>query len=313
MNVQGHIITVSHVNDHDYISLTDIVKDEEGSDHIRNWMRNRNTIEYLGLWETINNPDFKGVEFDTFRKQAGLNNFNLTPRKWIDATGAIGIISTSGKNGGTYAHKDIAFEFCSWFSPMFKLYLIKEFQRLKEVESNQYNLEWNFKRVLSKANYSIHTSAIKEHIIPKANVEKDKEWIIYANEADLLNVALFGITAKVWRDNNPQLALQGNNIRDIASINQLAVLSNLESLNSLLIKNGVDKKTRFEQMKMISQQQLKALEGVDFIKSYNRLSDTTYQDAQDQKRIADEKKEGGMTFGDAIGKIANAKKPKNDS
>jgi hypothetical protein len=205
-----------------------MVRDEEGNDHIRNWMRNRNTIEFLGLWEQLNNPNFKSVEFDTLKKEAGLNSFNLTPKKWVETTNAIGIISKSGRQGGTYAHKDLAFEFGAWISPMFKLLLIKEFQRLKEIETNQFNLEWDVKRILSKANYSIHTDAIKNHIIPTLNVSKDKEWITYADEADVLNVALFGCTAKQWRESNPQLALEGKNMRDLASINQLTVLSNLE-------------------------------------------------------------------------------------
>jgi hypothetical protein len=196
IEVENKIISIVQQNEQDYICLTDMVREEEGSDHIRNWMRNRNTVEFIGLWEVLNNPNFKHVEFDTFRKQAGLNNFNLTPKKWIEATGAIGIVSKSGRYGGTYAHKDLAFEFGAWISPMFKLLLIKEFQRLKEIESNQYNLEWNVKRVLTKSNYQIHTDAVKEYILPDKNYDKDKEWLVYAEEADLLNVALFNCTAK---------------------------------------------------------------------------------------------------------------------
>ena len=196
IEVEEKIIAITSHNEDDYICLTDMVRGEEGNDHIRNWMRNRNTVEFLGIWEQLNNPNFKGVEFDTFKKEAGLNSFNLTPKKWIQSTDAIGIISKSGRNGGTYAHRDIAFEFGAWISPMFKLLLIKEFQRLKEIESNQYNLEWDVKRVLSKVNYHIHTDAVKNHIIPKSNYPTEKQWIEYAEEADLLNVALFGCTAK---------------------------------------------------------------------------------------------------------------------
>ncbi len=179
IEVENKLISIVKQNEDDYICLTDMVRDENGNDHIRNWMRNRNTVEFIGLWETLHNPKFKGVEFDTFRKQAGLNNFNLTPKKWIEATNAVGIISKSGRYGGTYAHKDLAFEFGAWISPMFKLLLIKEFQRLKEIETNKFNLEWSVKRILSKANYHIQTDAIKEHIIPQKNYSKDKEWLIY--------------------------------------------------------------------------------------------------------------------------------------
>ena len=199
IEVENRPISIVKQDDQDYICLTDMVRGEEGTDHIRNWMRNRNTVEFIGLWETLNNPNFKPVEFDTFRKLAGLNSFNLTPRKWIETTDAIGLLSKSGRYGGTYAHKDLAFEFGSWISPMFKLLLIKEYQRLKEIESNQYNLEWNVKRILTKTNYLIHTDAVRDCILPEKNYDKDKEWLIYAEEADLLNVALFNCTAKDWR------------------------------------------------------------------------------------------------------------------
>ncbi len=244
IEVENKLISIVQQNEQDYISLTDMVRGEERNDYIRNWMRNRNTVEFLGLWETLNNPDFKHVEFDTFRKQAGLNNFNLTPEKWIEATGAIGIISKSGRYGGTYAHKDLAFEFGSWISPMFKLSLIKEYQRLKEIESNQYNLEWNVKRILTKTNYQIHTDAVKEYILPEKNYNKDKKWLVYAEEADLLNVALFNCTSKDWREVNPEKSLKGLNIRDFASINELVVLSNLENINSVLIRNGIEKRRK---------------------------------------------------------------------
>ncbi len=285
IEVENKIISIIQQNEKDYISLTDMVRDEEGSDHIRNWMRNRNTVEFIGLWETLHNPNFKHVEFDTFRKQAGLNNFNLTPKKWVEITGAIGIISKSGRYGGTYAHKDLAFEFGAWISPMFKLLLIKEFQRLKEIESNQYNLEWNVKRILTKTNYQIHTDVVKEYILPEKNYNKDKEWLIYAEEADLLNVALFNCTAKDWRDVNLNQASKGLNIRDFASINELVVLSNLENINSVLIRNQIDKGERYRQLRQIAMIQLKSLNDKNFIKTLKKVSNDIYIKYTDNKKL----------------------------
>jgi len=276
IKVEEKLISIVKKGEQDYICLTDMVREEEGSDHIRNWMRNRNTVEFIGLWETIHNPNFKPVEFDTFRKQAGLNNFNLTPKKWIEKTNAIGIISKSGRYGGTYAYKDLAFEFGAWISPMFKLLLIKEFQRLKEIETNQYNLEWNVKRILSKTNYFIHTDAIKEHIIPKKDYAKSDEWIVYAEEADLLNVAMYDCKAKDWREANPEHAKKGLNIRDFSSINELVVLSNLENANAIMISENIDKVNRFKQLKKIAKSQLETLANQDFIKSLKRLNETTF-------------------------------------
>lgn len=266
ITVQNIEITIStQLNNEDYICLTDIVKDKEGDDHIRNWMRNRNTLEFIGTWELLNNPNFKGVEFDTFMYEAGANRFNMTPRKWIERTNAIGIISKSGRNGGTYAHKDIAFEFCSWLSPVFKMYLIKEYQRLKIAENDTLKLEWNTRRLLSKVNYHIHTDAIKNHIIPQSNCLKSMEWIEYANEADILNVALFGCTAKEWRNANPEFA-KTNNIRDFATINQLAVLANLETHNAEMIKEGKSKQERFVTLSNIANYQLNILNKADTLK-----------------------------------------------
>jgi len=202
IHIENKTLSIQLINQSEYISLTDMVRGDEGSDPIRNWLRNRNTVEFIGLWETIHNPDFKGVEFDTFRKEAGLNSFNLTPKKWVDSTNAIGIFSKSDRSGRTYAHKDIAFEFGSWISPIFKLLLVNEFQRLKEEESNRYKLECGIKRLFMKTNFSIHTEAIKEHIIPKSNRNTETQWLAYAEEADILNVALFGCTAKEWREAN---------------------------------------------------------------------------------------------------------------
>jgi len=283
IEVENKIISIVKQNEQDYVCLTDMVRDENGNDHIRNWMRNRNTVEFIGLWETLHNPNFKGVEFDTFRKEAGLNNFNLTPKKWIEATNAVGIISKSGRYGGTYAHKDLAFEFGAWISPMFKLLLIKEFQRLKEIETNQYNLEWNVKRILSKTNYHIQTDAIKEHIIPQKNYSKDKEWLIYAEEADLLNVAMYNCTAKDWREANKEHAKKSMNIRDFSSINELVVLSNLENLNAVMITENIDKPERFAQLTKVAQSQLNTLDGKDFIKSLKKLNDTSYLDEQNKR------------------------------
>ncbi len=237
ISVQGIDVVFYEENKNDFISLTDIARhrDRERSDYIlQNWMRNRSTVDFIGLWEKFNNPNFNSIEFDGIKNQTGLNSFSLTPKRWIETTNAIGIISKTGRYGGTFAHKDIAFEFASWLSAEFKFYLIKEFQRLKDDENDRLKLEWNFQRTLAKVNYHIHTDAIKANLIPK-ELDKSKINYIYANEADLLNVALFGITAKQWRDENP--TVEGN-IRDSATIEQLVVLSNLESLNAVFIHQG---------------------------------------------------------------------------
>ena len=258
INVQGIDIVLYQENNNDYISLTDIArhKDSEHTDTIiQNWMRNRNTIELLGFWETIYNSNFKPLEFEGFKKQAGLNSFVMTPKKWIENTAAIGLISKSGRYGGTFAHKDIALEFASWISIEFKLYVIKEFQRLKDDENDRLKLEWNIQRTLAKVNYHIHTDAIKANLIPET-LDKSKINFIYANEADLLNVALFGITAKQWRDENPNT---DGNIRDMATIEQLVVLSNLESLNSVFIHQGQSQSERLIQLNAIAIAQMKAL------------------------------------------------------
>ncbi|MCK4661221.1 MAG: KilA-N domain-containing protein [Bacteroidales bacterium] len=225
IKVEDTIIHITQHNKEDYISLTDMLKHKESGGLIFKWLSNKNTIEFLGVWEKIYNPNFNYTEFGVIMQEAGVNRFTMSVKQWIERTNAIGIIAKAGRYGGTYAHKDIASELGTWISPEFKLLIIREFQRLKEIESNQYNLEWNVKRILSKANYHIHTDAIKNFILP--NKDYDKEWLIYAEEADILNVALFKCTAKDWRDANPELAKKGMNIRDIASINELAVLSNL--------------------------------------------------------------------------------------
>ncbi len=278
LTVQETVISIHEIEGEDYICLTDMARGEEGSDHIKNWMRNRNTIEFLGLWEAMHNPDFKGVEFDRFRKEAGLNSFTLRPQKWIEATNAKGIVSKSGRYGGTYAHKDIAFEFGTWISPAFKLYLIKEYQRLKEVESNQNNREWDVKRTLSKTNYQLHTDAVKNHLIPVSI--KWRPEFEYAEEADFLNAAVFGCTAKEWQKANPERHRAGENLRDSASINELNVLANAESKNAEMIREGLDKKTRFLKLQEMAAWQLKKLQEIDSVKSFKKLSSETYLIAQ---------------------------------
>lgn len=256
--VKNLSISVLKIGKEDFISLTDIARNknsEEPKDVVKNWMRSRTTIEFLGLWEQLNNPGFKGVEFDSFLFEAGSNSFTLSPTKWIEATNAKGIISKAGNKGGTYAHKDIAFEFASWVSSAFKLYLIKEFQRLKEDENSRLKLEWDFQRILAKVNYRIHTDAIKENLIPK-ELNKLQVNHVYASEADILNMALFGITAAQWRKTNPKAP---GNVRDMAGIEQLVVLSNMESINAVLIHQGMPQKERLQQLNKIAITQMKSL------------------------------------------------------
>ena len=249
-------VTIISANESDYISLTDIAKykSDDPVDVISNWMRNRNTVEYLGLWECLYNMDFKPLEFEGFRKQAGLNAFTLSPQKWVKTTNAIGIISKSGRYGGTFAHKDIAFKFASWISVEFELYLIKEFQRLKQEEQKM--LVWSAKRELSKINYHIHTDAIKTNLIPK-EISLSQKNTIYAEEADVLNVALFGVTAKEWRLENPDLE---GNIRDHATINELICISNMENINAVLIGEGIPQSERLEKLNKIAIHQMNILE-----------------------------------------------------
>lgn len=260
--VQDVPVTVMSIDQRDYISLTDMAKARtdagRAADVIKNWLRARSTLEFLGTWEIMYNPDFKVVEFDHFKSEAGLHTFTLSAKEWIKSTHAIGMYVQAGRYGGTYAHKDIAFEFGSAISPIFKLYLLKEYQRLKDEENDRLKLEWDAKRFLSKNNYLIHTDAIKNYVLPQSNHSKSTEWLVYADEADLLNVALFGCTAKEWRDANPVLAAK-QNIRDFASIAQLTVLSNLETHNAEMIKQGIDKAERFDRLKQIAEYQLRVL------------------------------------------------------
>ncbi|HQZ82006.1 MAG TPA: KilA-N domain-containing protein [Pyrinomonadaceae bacterium] len=256
--VVGTEITISTRGEKDFISLTDIAKYRntvEPFSVINNWMRSRSTIDFIGLWEALNNPDFKPIEFERFRNEAGNNYFVLSPQRWIESTNAIGIVSKSGRYGGTFAHKDIAFEFATWISSEFKLYLITEFQRLKTDENKRLKLEWNLQRTLAKINYRIHTDAIKENLIP-AELTRSQINLVYATEADILNMALFGKTAKQWRDENGNA---DGNLRDFASIEQLVILSNLESINAILIQQGLSQSKRLQQLNTIAIMQMTSL------------------------------------------------------
>ena len=266
LDVKGSKINVVRVDGYEYIYLTDLARyaDEDDPRYpIQNWMRNKDVISYLGLWESINNENFKGVEFDTFKNEAGSNKFKISPQKWIRETNAVGMISKSGNNGGTYARSDIAFEFASWLSPEFKLYLIQEFQRLKKDEAYQNKIDWHANRVLAKVSYIVHTDAIQSIIVPTLT-EKQKKFI-YAEEADVLNVALFGITAKEWRNKNPKLAENGN-IRDYTDLLHLVILNNLENINAELIKMNIPQSDRLVKLNNIAKKQMELLKNNDSLK-----------------------------------------------
>ena len=257
ISVKGTEITISIEKDGEYISLTDMLKAKDGDFFISDWLRNRNTVEFLGVWESVNNPNFNYGGFAIIRSQAGLNNYKVSVKEWNERTNAIGLKATTGRYGGTYAHIDIAFEFGMWISAEFKVYLIQEYKRLKQEENNRLKLDWNLQRTLAKVNYHIHTDAIKEKLIPAA-LSKDKINFVYAHEADLLNVALFGFTAKQWRDDNPKAE---GNIRDAATLEQLVVLSNLESINAVLIHQGLKQNERLAQLNKVAITQMKSLVG----------------------------------------------------
>lgn len=271
MKVKDNLVSVIRIGNVDYISLTDLARYKnpiEPKDVIKNWLRSKTNIEFLALWEQMHNPNIKGVEIDTFKSEAGTNYFTMSPQRWIKETNAIGIVSKSGNNGGTFAHPDIAFEFASWISPEFNLYLITEFERLKQNESYQNKINWSVRRELAKTNYRIHTDSIKESIIPTLT-EKQKLYA-YANEADLLNVALFGMTAKQWKDKNPTL---DGNMRDYANILQLVILSNLENLNAEMIERGTSQKSRLESLNKIAKKQYSILQDSNSIKRIEMLDD----------------------------------------
>lgn len=263
INVKGSEIAIYRLNQEDYICLTDMVRNfEDGLSLIEKWLRNKNTIEFIGIWEQLHNPVFNSPEFEGIKNEAGLNRFTLSIKKWIEKTNAVGIVAKTGRYGGTFAHRDIAFEFGSWLSPEFKLYLIVEFQRLKEEETRALSLEWNLQRTLAKVNYKIHTDAVKEKLIPP-KITRDRINAIYANEADLLNVALFGMTAREWREANQD---KEGNIRDYATLEQLVVLSNLESINAVLIHQGLPQSKRLKQLNEVAITQMKSLAGVAGLK-----------------------------------------------
>ncbi len=262
-------ITIVTRHEQDYISLTDMVRNFDGGGAlIEQWLKNKDTVLFLGLWEELNNPGFNSPEFEGIKNEAGRNSFYLSTKKWIEATHAIGLLAKAGRYGGTFAHKDIAFEFGSWLSPEFKLYLIKEFQRLKDEEAKSTALEWNFQRTLTKVNYKIHTDAIKAHLIPP-RLTKAQTVTVYASEADLLNVALFGQTAAQWRQSNPT---QKGNMRDVATLEQLVVLSNLESINSVLIPQGLDASSRLVQLNGVAIRQMRSLIGMNEIKKLSSIT-----------------------------------------
>ena len=273
LNVINNKIRIIRVGNIDYISITDLARyanPEEPKIPIQTWMRNKDVIAYLGLWESINNEKFKGHEFTTFEKEAGKNSFYMSPQKWIKETNAIGIISKSGNNGGTFAHSDIALEFASWLSPEFKLYVIQEFERLKHNEAYQYKIEWNATRILSKVNYVVHTEAIKEYIVPTLTEKQIK--YIYAEEADVLNVALFGMTAKEWREKNPELSTKGN-IRDYTDLLHLVILNNLQNTNAELIENNIPQSERLIRLNNSARRQMKSLQNNKNIQELEKLQE----------------------------------------
>lgn len=287
MDVKGSKINVVRVNGYEYISLTDLAKtqnDEAPADVVKNWLRNKETISFLGIWEELNNENFKVVEFDQFKNEAGRHAFTMSPQKWIRETNAIGIISKSGKyGGGTFARSDIAFEFASWISPEFKLYLIKEFERLKRNETYQEKIEWHANRLLSKLNYVVHTDAIKKYIVPTLTEQQIK--FVYANEADVLNVALFGMTAKEWRKDNPELAKNGN-IRDYTDLLHLIILNNLENTNAELIRMNIKQSDRLIRLNESARNQMEALKNNKNIKELEVLQ---HQANEDNKYLIDSK------------------------
>lgn len=287
IKVKDTEINIINHNQQDYISITDMIKTvTDGHKLIDNWLRNKNTIEYIGIWEKLNNPDFNLVEFDHIKSEAGTNRFLMSGKQWIERTNAIGIVAKAGRYGGTYGHKDIALHFAMWISPELQLLVVKEFQRLKDEESKSKSLEWDYRRFLSKVNYVLHTDAIKENIIPShPMLSKAEEGYIYADEAEMLNVAVFGMTSKQWRQENPQAALEGHNMRDLATIPQLTVLANLESVNALFIGLGQSPPTRFNTLKQMALSQLKSLTNSRFSYSIESPNAPKFRRAFDNKLL----------------------------
>jgi hypothetical protein len=273
VDVKGIEIGVITVHNSDFICLTDMLKAKEGEFFIQDWIRNRNTLEYLGIWEQIHNPDFNYGEFALIKGKAGLNNFKVSAKEWAERTNAKGIFAKAGRYGGTYAHRDIAFKFGSWISAEFELYLIKDYQRLKDSEQNDSKKEWDFRRFLAKVNYRIQTDAIEQYLLPLSMLPKDKQWIEYAQEADILNMALFGMTSKDWKSQNPAAALEGKNLRDDSSLIQLTVLANMESINAVLIRSGLKKEQRLMRLREYAKSQFETL-----------LKDARLQALSDQER-----------------------------
>lgn len=280
LKIKDYNISMFTEGDKDFICLTDMVKAQEGDFFISDWIRNANTLDYIAAWEQIYNPNFNYGEFAIIRSGAGSNNYKVSIKELMEKTNLISIRAAAGRYGGTYAHKDIAFHFGMWINPVFQLYIVKEYQRLKEVESNQYNLEWDVRRLMTKVNYVLHTDAVQKHIIPRSILPIEKQGIEYANEADLLNVALYGYTAKQWKEANPQLALNGKNMRDFSSITDLLIMSNLESLNSEMIKLNTPKEQRFKLLHQMANEQREKFDKVDMIKSIKKTESTTYLNAE---------------------------------
>ncbi|ORU92127.1 MAG: DNA-binding protein [Cycloclasticus sp. symbiont of Poecilosclerida sp. N] len=277
ITINNTSINVARTSESDYVSLTDMLKEKDGEFFISDWLRNRNTIEFLGVWEQMHNQDFNYGEFAIIKSKVGLNSYKISIKEWSEKTNSIGLTAKTGRYGGTYAHQDIAFEFASWISPIFKLLLIKEFQRLKEIESNEHNLDWNVKRLISKTNYKLQTEAIKNYIIPKSVLAANMQGIEYANEAEVINMAVFSYTSKQWKQQNPKAVLNNENIRDIASINELAVLSTLEAMNSNMIKQGVDRHERLNALREMAQDQLSTLNRMsDDEKSLKKIGESVY-------------------------------------
>lgn len=280
LKIKDYNISMFTDGDKDFICLTDMVKAQEGDFFISDWIRNANTLDYIAAWEQLYNEDFNYGEFAVIRSGAGSNNYKVSIKELTEKTNLISIRATAGRYGGTYAHKDIAFHFGMWINPVFQLYIVKEYQRLKEVESNQYNLEWDVRRLMTKVNYVLHTDAVQKHIIPKSKFPEDKKWIEYAEEADLLNKALYGYTAKQWKEANPQHALNGKNMRDFSSITDLLIMSNLESLSSQLINLNTPKLTRFDFLKKMADDQKEQFNKVDIVKSIKKSNAMTYINAE---------------------------------